>query len=389
MKNLDQTKKDFLAKIKQMVESNDPEQRAEAIEQIFGDFRQQVLDEARAFGNNTETAILAARGVRQLLPNETAFYQRLIDAQQSGVANFEEAIPETIIDQVINDVQEEHPLLNALDIINTAGRTTWLLNATDTPLAVWGRITSAITEEIEGAIEVVDFSSCKLSAFMFIPKDILELGVTWVDRYARLILAEALLGGLSYGAINGNGKNQPIGARKDLDGNVVDGVYPDKEKVALTSLDPIDYCAVIAPMAKNSATGKARVVNRVLLVCNPVDYISKILPATTTRAADGTYNNNIFPFPTSPIQDAQMPEGEALLIVDKKYKLFISGNKNGTVDASDQYKFLEDYRTYVAKLFGYGRATDNNAAVLLDISGLSPANLKVEVVGTVSTKEQA
>lgn len=389
MKNLDQSKKDFLAKIKQMVESNDPEQRAEAIEQIFGDFRQQVLDEARAFGNNTDAAILAARGARQLTSEETNFYQRLIDAQQSGVAKIEETIPETIIEQVIDDIQTENPLLNALDIINTAGRTKWLLNATDTKLAVWGRITSAISEEIEGAIEVVDFSSCKLSAFMFIPKDIIELGATWVDRYARLVLAESLLAGLSNGVINGNGKNQPIGARKDLEGNVVDGVYPDKEKVALTSLDPIDYCAVIAPMAKNSVTGKARVVNRVLLVCNPVDYISKILPATTTRAVDGTYNNNIFPFPTLPVQDENMTEGEAMLIVENKYKVLISGNKNGTVEASDQYKFLEDYRTYVAKLFAYGRATDNNAAVLLDISGLSPANLKVEVVGTVSTKEQA
>lgn len=389
MKNLDQTKKDFLAKIKQMVESNDPEQRAEAIEQIFGDFRQQVLDEARAFGNNTEAAIRAARGVRQLFPKETEFYQHIIDAQQSGVAHIEETIPETIIEQVICDIQEEHPLLNALDIINTAGRTKWLLNATDTPLAVWGRITSAITEEIEASIEVVNFSACKLSAFMLVPNDIIELGASWVDRYVRLVLAEALLNGLSGGVINGTGKDQPIGARKDLAGNVVDGVYPDKEKVALTSLDPIDYCSVIAPMAKNSVTGKARAVNRVLLVCNPVDYISKILPATTTRAADGTYNNNIFPFPTLPIQDAQMPEGEALLIVDNKYKVFVSGNKVGTVKTAEQYKFVEDYSTYLTKLFAYGRATDNNATVLLDISGLSPANLKVEVVGTVSTKEQA
>ena len=81
MKNLDQTKKDFLAKIKQMVESNDPEQRAEAIEQIFGDFRQQVLDEARAFGNNTDAAILAARASLGL------YFFSVTFSNNSGISN--------------------------------------------------------------------------------------------------------------------------------------------------------------------------------------------------------------------------------------------------------------------------------------------------------------
>lgn len=388
MPNLDNQKKEFIEKVRQMFNSNDPEQVAEAIEQMFGDYRQQVLNEARQCCGTRDESILAARGVRQLTNGEKDFYQKLIDAQQSGVANGIETIPETIITQVIEDVQAEHPFLGTLKIVNTSGRTKMLRDASSLPLAVWGVITSKITQEIEAAIDVVTFDNCKLSAFMFVPKDIVELGAEWIDRYIRLLLGQAVLNALAKGFLKGTGKGQPIGAIKDLEGAVVDGEYPDKEKIALASFDTLDYCSVIAPMAVNSRTKRSRVVREVVLVCNPQDYISKVIPCTTVRAADGTYNNNIFPFPTIPVPDENIDAGEAVLMLKDCYDAFVTGNKNGSIEMSDQYRFVEDMNTYIAKLFAYGLATDNNACVYLDISGIKPANLKVEVVGTVNTQEE-
>ena len=54
---------------------------------------------------------------------------------------------------------------------------------------------------------------------------------------------------------------------------------------------------------------------------------------------------------------------------------------------------MEDTRVYLTKLHGYGRPKDNKSFVYLDISGLKPADLKVEVTNTiekpVNTKEAA
>ena len=95
----------------------------------------------------------------------------------------------------------------------------------------------------------------------------------------------------------------PIGGNRDLNGGVVEGVYPEKEAVEVTSLDAISYMALIAllaekPKLEGEAKGRPRVVSKVALICNPVDYLTKIIPATTVLATDGTYKNNVFPFPT-------------------------------------------------------------------------------------------
>ena len=54
--------------------------------------------------------------------------------------------------------------------------------------------------------------------------------------------------------------------------------------------------------------------------------------------------------------------------------------KDGKIEYSDEYKFLEDYRTYKIRFLGEGRPKDNTAFKVLDISGLKPLTQKVEVV---------
>ena len=53
--------------------------------------------------------------------------------------------------------------------------------------------------------------------------------------------------------------------------------------------------------------------------------------------------------------------------------------KSGKIEYSDQYRFLEDERVYLTKLYGHGEPLDNNAFQVLDITNLKPAILKVEV----------
>ena len=110
------------------------------------------------------------------------------------------------------------------------------------------------------------------------------------------------------------------------------------------------------------------------------------MPATTILRPDGTYANDVLPFPTQIIQSVQMAEGKAVIGIASKYFMGIGTQQSGKLEYSDEYKFLEDLRTYKIKLYGMGEPDDNNAFQYLDISGVEPLVKSVKVVNTVTTK---
>lgn len=389
MKNKDLLKQEnvqLMQALSEAMKNNDDEAMATAFTQFADGVQQKIIDEYQDLRQSQDKNILASRGIRQLTSDETKFYQNWIEAMKSSnpkqaLIDMDKAMPETLIDTVIDDMKESHPLLSIIDFINCQGAIKMIVNADNIDLATWDALTTAITEELSGKIDTLDMTLAKLSAFIPVSKDMLSLGPVWLDNYTRIILSEATAGGLEKGILKGTGKNQPIGMCKDLNGAVTGGVYPDKTKVVLTSFDPMEYCGIIAPLA-NKPEGGFRTVPEVILVVNPVDYISKVTPASTVRAADGTYKNNIFPYPTRPVQSVVLEQGEAILGLPKKYFMGVAGGTSGRIEYSDEYQFLEDNRVYLTKLFGMGKPKDNNAFIYLDVSGLKPADLKVEVTNT-------
>lgn len=386
MKNKDLLKQEnaaLMASLSQALKDDDQDAMAEAFTKFAEGVQERIMEEYGDLQQSRDTAILASRGIRQLTSEEKNFYQAWIDGAKSenpkqALIDIQKAMPETIMDSVIQDMQEAHPLLSAIDFINCQGAIKMIVNADNIDLATWDALTSAIATELAGKIDVMNMTLAKLSAFIPVSKDMLELGPVWLDNYVRIILSEASAGGLEKGILKGKGKNQPIGMCKDLDGAVVQEVYADKKKVKLTSLDPVEYCAVIAPLAKKPIEGY-RTVPEVMLVVNPVDYIRKVLPSSTVRATDGTYKNNIFPYPTKVVQSAVLDEGEGILGLAKKYFMGIGAGKSGRIEYSDEYQFLEDNRVYITKMFGMGRPKDNNAFQYLDLTELKPMPLKVEI----------
>ena len=65
------------------------------------------------------------------------------------------------------------------------------------------------------------------------------------------------------------------------------------------------------------------------------------------------------------------------------------GSAGGKIEYSDEFHFLDDERVYTVRMYGNGRALDDNAFQLLDISGVTPADFEVQVTNVVKTKEQA
>ena len=392
MKNKDviaMEKAKILQKMNAAIAGNDTDAFAAAFEELSGNIQDNILAEVDQIRQQNDTAVLAGRGVRQLTSEEKRYYEKVIDAMKSSspkqsLADMDVVMPKTTIDAVFEDLTTEHPLLNAIQFQNTSGLIEMIVNTNGVELATWSTLCAEITKELTSGFKKVNMSLDKLSAFLPVCKAMLDLGPAWLDRYVRDILQEALYNGLEAGIIAGTGKNQPIGMMKQVgDGvTVTDGVYPDKTAVSVKSFDPVSYGALLAQMAK-TPKGNPRKVEGVILVVNPVDYFTKIMPGTTIMTPQGTYVNNVLPYPTTVIQSTQVPEGKAVIGLARRYFMGIGTAKSGKIEYSDEYHFLEDERIYLVKLYGHGEPLDNNAFMLLDISGLEPAILQVKTVTSV------
>ena len=397
MKNMDELAKqkaEIVAKINQAVKDGNEEAFSEAFLEYTEILQDAVMAEARGMVQAADNQILAGRGVRALTSEETKYYQKLIEAMKSkspqqSLSGFDEVLPKTIINAVFEDITEEHPLLSAIDFQNTEALIEYLYSelGDGRHLATWGKLCSTIGTELAGEFKMLPLTQIKLSAFLPVCKAMLDLGPAWLDRYVRTILAEAIANGLEDGIINGVGVSEnaapnpiyePIGMIKDLENFVVNTGYQDKNAIPISDFSPENYGGLIAQLAVNR-NGLYRRVPEVLLVVNPVDYFTKVIPATIYQTPQGTYARDIFPFPTRVVQSAYMAQGKAALGIGRRYLMAMGTSRGGKIEYSDEVNFLEDERVYLVKLYGNGRPLDNTSFLLLDISGLNPLVPRVNV----------
>jgi len=381
---------------------------AKAVEQGFVELQTAIYESVKqeyeeAIASN-DRAILAQRGFRVLTSEETEYYQTIIDALKSrnpkqAFADItgddaqtvpEKMLPETIFNEVLKNLTERHPLLEIIRPKNVGYITTWLRNKHTRQLARWGEIEGDITGEITSAFEVVSVRQGRLTCFMLIHRDTLELGPTFLDGYIRTVLAEAMACGMEAGSCSGKGiDGEPVGLDRDIHEGVTvsttDG-YPRKTAVAVTSFEPAEYGPLVARLAKDERGNVKQSVAGLTLVCNLVDYLTKVMPATTVLNAEGRYVNDLFPVPTRVVTAEVIAEGEALLFLPDEYDLLVAGNRG--IEFSDEVKFFEDKRAAKMVTYAFGKAYDNTSALLLDISDLEPGYVNVKVRGTVKTKEQ-
>ena len=401
----------------------------EVMQGAFEQFAQAIAASVQADfeSANGDRNILAQRGFRQLTAEENKYYQALIEAGKSknpvqtyaGLLS-DKVMPTTIIEDVYKDLLAEHPLLAKINFQSVQYLTRWILNDHSVQTAAWGAVNSQIAKQITSAFRTVEITQCKLSAYAVIEKDMLDLGPAFLDNYIRTFLKEALAVALEDAIVTGNGLNMPIGLDRDIHQGVSVSSstgYPQKTAVALTSFMPKEYGAVLAELCETEvyytadATGvitpastaansdgspksgytkhggAMRSFDEVTLICNMKDYLSKVMPATTVLNAAGSFTNNIFPFPTDVVRSNRVPTGKAILCLPEEYFFGIGSSKEGTLEYSDDYHFLEDQRVFKIKMHGYGKAWDNTVAILLDISNLVEAYVYVKAADVNVTVE--
>ena len=385
MKNKDilaMEKAKIVEKMNQAIKDDDAKMFSEAFTELCQKIEENVLEQAREMMNEQDVTILAQRGVRQLTSKEREYYEKVIEAMKSSnpkqaLNDVEVVMPETIINSVFDELSTGHPLLSRLSATTVSGLTRMMMNTNGEQKAAWGKLTAKIIEELTSGFKEVDVTQDKLSAFLPVSKAMLDLGPAWLDNYVRQVLYEALANGLEYGIVNGTGKDEPIGMMRQVgEGvSVTGGEYPAKSPIKMTALDMEQMGNVTAIMAKNDK-GQARAVTGLIMLVNPVDYFRRVLPATRMLTPDGVYAS-VLPVDADIIQSAAVPEGKAVYGMAPKYFLGVGMARNGRIEYSDEYRFLEDERVYLIKLYANGFAMDNNAFMVLDITELQPVRFKV------------
>lgn len=358
--------------------SEDEKMFAEAMVNFSDNIQQNMIKEAtdRIRNEQGDAQILVKRGVNALTKDERIYYNEVIEHE--GFSGVEVLVPKTVFERVFEDLVQSHPLLSEIEFVNTTATTEWVYSKGVNP-AWWGKLCEEIKELLDNGFETVQTSLYKLSAFIPVCKAMLVLGPEWLDRYVRTVLVESMYIALEQAIVAGTGKDQPIGMIKDLD-TVKNGIYEDKKASKLKNLSPATFGKeVMLPLTqvvlKKDGNGKViseskRIVDpsKVIMVVSPDDYWEKIYPATTYLNQQGTYVKDILPLPVKVIQSIAMPTGNMSVGLAKDY--FMGVGSQQKVESSDEYRFIEDQRTYLAKQYANGRPKNNESFLYFDISDL-------------------
>lgn len=384
---------DIKNSLKESLENHDLDAFASAINDLA---EERVNELALEKTSEIDRKILEGRGKHVLTSDENKFYEKVIEALKSSdpkqaISNIDAVLPETVLDRVFDDIEQNHPVLSKLDIQRVNAKVKLLFTSADSNEASWTATTAKITKEVSYGFEELDATILKLSAYIAVPNAYLDLGPAYIDQLTRTYLYEALSKGLEKGVITNKVSNTgPIGMLAKMDGGTTSSgvtTYTEKTAIAVTEFTPKGLAPVLKAMAK-TRKGNPRPLNGLYLIVNPNDNITKIKPAICVQNASGDWVDRL-PYKMDIIESQYVAEGTAIMGLDKMYALGVATDPKGTIEYSDEYQFLEETRTYKIKIYANGQPKDNNAFQKLNISNLKEAQLLVvNVNNTVNTGTQ-
>ncbi|EBD1847953.1 phage major capsid protein [Listeria monocytogenes] len=332
----------------------------EMVDAMAADIMDQAKKEAR---QEADQYISTSRTDKNITNEEIKFFN---DINKEVGYKEETLLPQTVVDEIFEDLTTEHPFLASIGMRTTGLRTKFLKSETS-GLAVWGKIFGEIKGQLDATFSEEESIQNKLTAFVVVPKDLENFGPVWVKRFVVTQIEEAFAVALESAFIIGDGKDKPVGlTRKVGKGtNVVDGVYPEKvasgtltfasSKVTVNELtDVYKYHSV-------KENGKPlNVAGEVTLLVNPTDAWD-VKKQYTSLNANGVYVTAL-PYNLNIIESLFVPEKKAISYVAKRYDALIGGALN--ISTFDQTLAFEDLNLYAAKQFAYGKAKDEKAAAV-------------------------
>lgn len=378
-------KNKMVAEMKANIENGEVEKFADKVVEMndealakVEEIKNQLMAEMETYN---ETKVLP-KGFRPCSKEEKKWLDCVIEAAQNSQAAstsiIEQQMPLTVMNEIFEYIKENHTLISKVNVIDTKGKVSWIQNTGVSGAAVWGDLCDEISGEIKSGFKFQELGLYKLTAFSYICLTLLDMGYEWLMRYCVMVLGEAIAEALEDAIVNGNGSKKPVGMKKDITVVEETETIADKSAKVITDLGAATLGDIFATLAV-APNSKTRPVNNVIMVVNPLDYYKIVLPAISYRNALGEYAiRTALPFEI--VESSAVARNSAIFGLGKKYDLMLGLGENGKMSFSDEFKFLDDVRTLKQKLVANGRAKDNNAFVLCDITNLQPDYFNVKTI---------
>lgn len=348
---------------------------AEYMAAFSSNLQNEVLKEAReeVYNTSTDKQVRMNRGENILTAEESRFFTNLVEDEANLDTYKEEVIlPESTVLRVFEDMQKARPLLSKINF-QIAGIKTRLIIGDPKGAAVWGEVFGKIQGQIQANFKELNFSQNKLTAFAIVPKDMLEFGPEWIERYVRLQLAEAMALKLEEGIVKGNGaaSNQPYGLTKDLtydtDGVTITGATDKASAGTLTFADAQTTANELAQALTTLSTkengAQVDVSTGVTLLVNPADQFY-VKAQNTMQTVNGAWVTSL-PFNVDVVASEFVDPDKAIFVVGSRYYAVQTGSV--TIKSYDQTLALEDADVFIAKQFAHGMPDDNKVALVYDL----------------------
>lgn len=340
------------------------------------DLSASILAEARQEVANAKLdgEIALNRGLNVLTAKERQFFTNLVE-DDANYDSFKEEklLPETTVLRIFEDIKALRPLLSKINF-QVAGLRTRIIVGKPEGAAVWGEIFGKIQGQILANFTEYSFSQNKLTAFAIVPKDLLQFGPEWVERYVREQLAEAVAVKIEEGVVLGKGSaaNEPYGLTKDLtrdpDTNQITGVTDKVSAGTLTFADARTTALELAgALTKLQVTEQGKSISalgEVTLAVNPKDQYL-VAASNTVQNVNGQWVTSL-PYNVSVVPSEFVPAGKTVIFAGKRYYAVQTGAVE--IKSYDQTLALEDCDVFIAKQFAHGLPEDNTVAFVYDLN---------------------
>lgn len=368
MENFQAKKEAYMNMVKD--ENAEPEKVAGAFNEMYNalvtDLTDKITSEARNEVHDAQ--ILTARGQNVLTSEERKFFNAVV---QEGGFTDDSILPETTQDRIFEELTKQHPLLEAIGI-QDLGAATKFIYSDPVKAFAWKELYKEISGQVNTAFSEEKITQLKITAFAVIPNDMLELGPEWVERYTRELLIESISTGLEYGYVNGRGPQQsePIGLMKNV--NAETGAVTEKTSSGTLTFAPSAYGEtvvsemynVVKALSTNEAGESRKIMNKIVMVVNPVDAIG-VQFRNTIQTTNGQWVTAL-PYNVQVIESEEVPVGKALFFVKGEYIAAVAGGYR--LKKFDQTLAIEDATLYTIKRFANGRPRDNKTALVYDLN---------------------
>lgn len=360
----------------QAMATGDDVQTGEALNSYLDVLQTEVTKAVTSQVNNEmlDRSILQQRGTNVLTSEEMNFFNRVVS---DGGFTDDAILPITTQQRVFDDLVREHALIQAIGV-QDLGPVTRFITADPTKAYVWGPLFGDIAGQVNAAFTEEDMGSFKLTSFAAIPNDMIELGPVWLEQYIRTLLVESYSTGLEFGFVNGGGTtvSQPVGLTKDVAAET--GAVTTKTPTATLTFAPSQFGetvagelhGVLSTLSTNAAGTSRQVLNRVVMVVNPIDYIA-VTMRNTIQTANGQWVSAL-PYNIQLVESEVVTAGQAIFFVKGEYLAAVAGGYR--FKKFDQTLALEDATLYTIKQFANGKPKDNKTALLytLDVDFTPP-----------------